>query len=91
MFSSNSKHFIYSFYSKIEYKIKFLFCRLTVLEHLIFYASLKTGKKIESKKEIDKMIDDLGLSHKRDEMSQYLSGGMKRKLSIGAAFIGNSK
>ena len=29
--------------------------------------------------------------HKRDDISEQLSGGMKRKLSIGAAFIGNSK
>ena len=65
--------------------------RLTVEEHLRFYANLKTGEQLESRKEIDKMIEDLGLSHKRDDISQHLSGGMKRKLSIGAAFIGNSK
>jgi ABC-type multidrug transport system ATPase subunit len=62
-----------------------------VEEHLRFYANLKTGEQIESRKEIDKMIEDLGLSHKRHTISVQLSGGMKRKLSIGAAFIGNSK
>lgn len=60
-------------------------------EHLRFYANLKTGERIESQKEIDKMIEDLGLAHKRHDFSIHLSGGMKRKLSIGAAFIGNSK
>lgn len=65
--------------------------RLTVEEHLQFFANLKTGEQIESRKEIDKMIEDLGLSHKRHDISEHLSGGMKRKLSIGAAFIGNSK
>ena len=65
--------------------------RLTVEEHLRFFANLKTGEQIESRKEIDKMIEDLGLSHKRHDISEQLSGGMKRKLSIGAAFIGNSK
>ncbi|XP_059350163.1 phospholipid-transporting ATPase ABCA1-like [Daphnia carinata] len=68
-----------------------LFDQLTVEEHLRFYANLKTGEQIESRKEIDKMIEDLGLSHKRHDISEHLSGGMKRKLSIGAAFIGNSK
>ena len=28
------------------------------------------------------MIEDLGLMHKRDDISEHLSGGMKRKLSI---------
>ena len=65
--------------------------RLTVEEHLQFYSNLKTGQKFDSQKEIEKMIDDLGLSHKTHDISQHLSGGMKRKLSIGAAFIGNSK
>ena len=60
-------------------------------EHLRFYASLKTGEEVGTRKEIDKMIEDLGLSHKKYELSLHLSGGMKRKLSIGAAFIGNSK
>ena len=66
-------------------------CRLTVEEHLRFYASLKTGERIETRKEIEKMIDDLGLAHKKHDPSRHLSGGMKRKLSIGSAFIGNSK
>jgi ATP-binding cassette subfamily A (ABC1) protein 1 len=62
-----------------------------VEEHLLFYANLKSGERVESGKEIDQMIDDLGLSHKKDALSVHLSGGMKRKLSIGAAFIGGSK
>nr|QST14975.1 ABCA1-1 protein [Diaphanosoma celebensis] len=68
-----------------------LFDELTVEEHLLFYANLKSGERVESRKEIDQMIDDLGLSHKRNSLSVHLSGGMKRKLSIGAAFIGGSK
>lgn len=65
--------------------------RLTVEEHLRFYASLKIGEQAGTRKEIDRMIEDLGLTHKKYELSRHLSGGMKRKLSIGAAFIGNSK
>ena len=34
------------------------------------------------------MISDLGLPHKRDEVSKNLSGGMQRKLSIASAFVG---
>jgi len=68
-----------------------LFDQLTVEEHLLFYADLKTGTTLKSRQEVDQMIDDLGLSHKRNDLALHLSGGMKRKLSIGAAFIGNSK
>lgn len=41
--------------------------------------------------EVDQMIYDLGLPHKRNAMSSDLSGGMQRKLSIAVAFIGGSK
>lgn len=83
-------------YSKLKLHLVeltfFLVLRLTVEEHLLFYAKLKSGRRDEElRQEIDKMIDDLGLSHKKKEISRNLSGGMKRKLSIGAAFIGHSK
>lgn len=37
------------------------------------------------------MIEDLDLKFKTDELSKNLSGGQKRRLSVGIAFIGNSK
>ena len=37
------------------------------------------------------MVDDLMLSDKLDTASKALSGGMKRKLSVGIALIANSK
>ncbi len=37
------------------------------------------------------MIEDLKLVDKRKTQSQRLSGGMKRKLSVGIALIGGSK
>ena len=36
------------------------------------------------------MLGDLSLENKADNYSTQLSGGMKRKLSIAIAFIGNS-
>ena len=41
--------------------------------------------------DIDQMIADLGLLPKRDKAVKTLSGGMKRKLSVGIAFIGGSQ
>ena len=43
------------------------------------------------KEESNKMIEDLVLSHKRNEISKNLSGGMQRKLSIATAFVGGSQ
>ncbi len=40
--------------------------------------------------ETEKMLNDLSLDNKSHSYSTELSGGMKRKLSIAIAFIGNS-
>ena len=67
-----------------------LFDRLTVEEHLKFYSGLK-GKDKTSVEEMDKMLQDLGIPHKRHDFPSSLSGGMKRKLSVACAFVGGSK
>ena len=36
------------------------------------------------------MLSDLGLPSKRHSLSDCLSGGMKRKLSVAIAFVGGS-
>ena len=41
--------------------------------------------------ETAKMMTDLGIPHKKHELSKNLSGGMQRKLSIACAFVGGSK
>jgi len=41
--------------------------------------------------EVIKMISDLNLKEKTNELTKNLSGGQKRRLSTGIAFIGNSK
>jgi ABC-type multidrug transport system ATPase subunit len=41
--------------------------------------------------EVDTMIRSVGLVEKRNEKSASLSGGQKRKLSVGIAFIGGSR
>lgn len=68
-----------------------LFDRLTVEEHLWFFAKLKTRSSWQVKKEVDRMIECIGLSDKRQTQARALSGGMKRKLSVGIALIGGSK
>jgi len=68
-----------------------LFDRLTVEEHLWFFAKLKNCPSWRVKDEIDRMIECIGLTDKRHTQARALSGGMKRKLSVGIALIGDSK
>uniref|UniRef100_A0A8C9ZQF5 ATP binding cassette subfamily A member 3 n=1 Tax=Sander lucioperca TaxID=283035 RepID=A0A8C9ZQF5_SANLU len=68
-----------------------LFDNLTVREHLLFYAQLKGFSKEKIPDEVDRTIRILNLEDKRQARSKTLSGGMKRKLSIGIALIGDSK
>ncbi|XP_058480898.1 phospholipid-transporting ATPase ABCA1-like isoform X2 [Solea solea] len=68
-----------------------LFNELTVEEHIYFYARLKGLSRDEVKNEMDQMIKDVGLPHKRKDLAKNLSGGMQRKLSVAIAFVGGSK
>uniref|UniRef100_A0AAQ6AQX1 ABC transporter domain-containing protein n=1 Tax=Amphiprion ocellaris TaxID=80972 RepID=A0AAQ6AQX1_AMPOC len=68
-----------------------LFDNLTVREHLLFYAQLKGFSKDKIPDEVDRIIRILNLEDKRRARSKTLSGGMRRKLSIGIALIGDSK
>ncbi|KAG8436753.1 hypothetical protein GDO86_007731 [Hymenochirus boettgeri] len=68
-----------------------LFRHLTVEEHIMFYAQLKGKSKRQAEREVEVMLEDIGIPHKRNEESQNLSGGMQRKLSVAMAFVGESK
>eukprot|EP00981_Chlorochromonas_danica_P014239 scaffold7589_cov238-Ochromonas_danica.AAC.1 len=68
-----------------------LFPILTVWEHLIFFGKLKglSGQALQS--HVEEMIQEVGLTEKRNIQSQALSGGMKRKLCLAMALIGDPK
>ncbi|KAJ3594749.1 hypothetical protein NHX12_004056 [Muraenolepis orangiensis] len=68
-----------------------LFSHLTVEEHILFYSLLKGRSQEEAQQEVESMLEDLELPHKRDDQAQNLSGGMQRKLSVAMAFVGGSK
>ncbi|XP_076150268.1 phospholipid-transporting ATPase ABCA1a isoform X1 [Alosa pseudoharengus] len=68
-----------------------LFSMLTVEEHIWFYASLKGLSEEKVKSEMEQIIADVGLPHKRKSRTNQLSGGMQRKLSVALAFVGGSK
>ncbi|XP_075472553.1 retinal-specific phospholipid-transporting ATPase ABCA4 isoform X2 [Ascaphus truei] len=68
-----------------------LFRQLTVAEHILFYAQLKGKSRRQAEREMEIMLEDIGISQKRNEETQNLSGGMQRKLSVAMAFVGDAK
>ncbi|XP_021005007.1 ATP-binding cassette sub-family A member 17 isoform X2 [Mus caroli] len=68
-----------------------LFDNFTVTDHLYFYGQLKGLSPQDCRKQIEEMLRMLGLKDKWNSRSKFLSGGMKRKLSIGIALIAGSK
>ncbi|CAH8265610.1 unnamed protein product [Arabidopsis lyrata] len=68
-----------------------LFPELTVREHLEMFAVLKGVEEDSLKSTVVDMAEEVGLSDKISTLVRALSGGMKRKLSLGIALIGNSK
>ena len=68
-----------------------LFDLLTPQEHLEIFYEFKGADKNNKKKEIDKILEDIGLNDKKKDLANTLSGGNKRKLSVAIALCGNSK
>ena len=64
---------------------------LTVQEHLNLYATLKGVPASERANAVRSMMSDVGIPEKAHTRSHALSGGMKRKLSVGCALIGGSR
>jgi len=64
---------------------------LTVAEHLRFYCHLKNVPEEQVEAQVNEMVADIGLEDKRHSQSKDLSGGMRRRLSVGIALIGGSK
>ena len=63
---------------------------LTVREHFRFFAELKGFTRAQADAEIETLAKDVQLDQKIDEHAVDLSGGMKRKLSLGIALCGGS-
>ena len=62
---------------------------LTVVQNLLVYAKFYAIPKKTALERIDKWLDFLDLSEKRDAHNFELSGGMKRRLVIARALINN--
>nr|XP_035109261.2 ATP-binding cassette sub-family A member 13 isoform X1 [Callithrix jacchus] len=66
---------------------------LTVREHLLIFASIKAPQwtKKELHQQISRTLQEVGLTQHQHKQTRALSGGLKRKLSIGIAFLGTSR
>lgn len=61
--------------------------QMTVREHLLFYARVRGITDVAHN--VEAIIQAVGLSAFRDRQAHALSGGNKRKLSLGIALMGN--
>ncbi|NXO13889.1 ABCAA protein, partial [Oriolus oriolus] len=62
---------------------------LTVKENLKTFAEIKGIKSKEVEREVQNILELLDISNIQDTQAEKLSGGQKRKLSIGIAMLGN--
>ncbi|NWR32825.1 ABCAA protein, partial [Tachuris rubrigastra] len=62
---------------------------LTVKENLKTFAEIKGIKSKEVEREVQNVLELLDISNIQDTQAEKLSGGQKRKLSIGIAMLGN--
>lgn len=68
------------------------FSKLTTWEFLEYVAGLAgLRNKQERSKAVDQMLESVGLYEVRNRMANKLSGGMKRRLGIAQALIGDPK
>ncbi|NXH11820.1 ABCAA protein, partial [Bucco capensis] len=62
---------------------------LTVKENLKTFAEIKGIKSKQVEQEVQNILELLDISNIQDTQAEKLSGGQKRKLSIGIAMLGN--
>lgn len=62
---------------------------MTLSEHLEFYARARGLKGKEKDQNIREIVFRLGLGDHKNKLVKKLSGGTKRKLSLGIALVGN--
>jgi len=68
-----------------------LFDNYSIEEHLIFYGLLKGIHPLDVKDSIAATLKHVGLTGKKDEHVNRLSGGMRRRTSIAIACLGDPK
>ncbi|KAI3634820.1 hypothetical protein MIR68_007201 [Amoeboaphelidium protococcarum] len=65
------------------------YSKLSCEEHLIFFAGLKGVPQSQLKAKVSQVLDIVGLLSDRHKLAKQLSGGMRRRLSLAIALIGD--
>ncbi len=66
-----------------------IYSDLTAKENLLFFGRIHrlTGKQLQKK--VDEILEQIGLTEHKKEITKNFSGGMKRRLNIGASLMHN--
>lgn len=64
---------------------------MTCQQHLEFFAQLRGDSRSDAQRFAEEKLEKLKLQDKADVYGHELSGGMKRRLSLGIAIAGNTK
>lgn len=68
-----------------------LFEHLTPREHLHFFAAVRGIRPAHIKRSVAATLRDVDLAERADASARHLSGGQRRKLSVGIAVIGDPR
>eukprot|EP00286_Rhodomonas_abbreviata_P007959 CAMPEP_0181335448 /NCGR_PEP_ID=MMETSP1101-20121128/26837_1 /TAXON_ID=46948 /ORGANISM="Rhodomonas abbreviata, Strain Caron Lab Isolate" /LENGTH=1401 /DNA_ID=CAMNT_0023445569 /DNA_START=43 /DNA_END=4248 /DNA_ORIENTATION=+ len=68
-----------------------LFEKLSVREHVLFFAQLKGASYAQANAEATQLLSQFHLQERLDHLGHELSGGQRRKLSVAIAVCGGSK
>ena len=68
-----------------------LYDRLTVEEHIELYSIVKGVPAHDLAASVTRILEEVGLVDKRTAYSKELSGGMKRRLSVALAIVGDPR
>lgn len=64
---------------------------LTATENLTFFGRLYGMKGEELSRRVDEVLDVIGLTERKDDLTKEFSGGMKRRLNIGIGLLHRPK
>lgn len=68
-----------------------LYSDLTINEFVTYMAELKLVKRKEKKEEVERVINETGLSEIKSKLIKNLSRGQKQRVSLAGALVGNPK
>lgn len=68
-----------------------LYYDLTVKEFISYMADLKNVKRKDKKDEVNKVMDEMGLTDVQNKLIKNVSRGYKQRVSLAGALVGNPK